>query len=73
MPETNVYLRWSKTTGDRQIDEPVTVDLRAGFGIGGTFTHRDQAWVAVETANARELGFRRSEGDPGIVFVCDPA
>jgi hypothetical protein len=73
MPETNVYLLWSKTTGDRQINEPVKVDLPEGFGIGGTFTQRGQAWVAVRTADARELGFRRPPELPGIVFVCDPA
>jgi hypothetical protein len=72
MPETNVYLLWSKTTGDNPIDAPAKVDLPKGFGIGRTFTHRGQTWVAVSTDNAHELGLRRSEDDPGIVFVCDP-
>jgi hypothetical protein len=73
VPLTNVYLRWSITTGDRQIDHGETLDLRDDFGIGGTFTHDGQTWEAVEKLdNAREWGFRRSQSDPGIVFMCDP-
>jgi hypothetical protein len=74
VPLTNVHLRWSKTTGDNQLDDSETLDLPQDFDIGSAFTHKGQAWVAVEKIdNAKEWGFRRSKSDPGVVFMCDPA
>jgi hypothetical protein len=74
MPDTNVYLLWSKTMGDNQIDKAETIDLPAGFSIRGTFVHDGQKWIAVRKESAFELGgFHRSESMPGIAFVCDPA